>query len=118
MHGHTKVLPKSWLAFDLNVLRRFKFASITIPLSLGRGIVPAKFVPIAGQVISSALTYTSLKYVCEQHIRQCIDVSRQLMLPAPAGVPPQGVPPRGTNDRNPPAGRRQRAPQSSRCARC
>ena len=33
MHGHTKVLPKSWLAFDLNVLRRFKFASITIPFS-------------------------------------------------------------------------------------
>lgn len=34
MHGHTKVLPKSWLAFDLNVLRRLKFASLTIPFSI------------------------------------------------------------------------------------
>jgi len=33
MHGHTKILPKSWLAFDLNVLRRFKFGSVCIPFS-------------------------------------------------------------------------------------
>lgn len=33
MHGHTKVLPKSWLAFDLNVLRRLKFASVAFPFS-------------------------------------------------------------------------------------
>jgi hypothetical protein len=34
MHAHhTKVLPKSWLAFDLNVLRRFNFKSISIPFS-------------------------------------------------------------------------------------
>ena len=26
MHGPTKISPKSWLAFDLNVLRRMKFA--------------------------------------------------------------------------------------------
>ena len=44
----------------------------------------AKVVPIAGQAISAALTFSALKYVCEQHIRQCIDVSRQLALPAPA----------------------------------
>jgi uncharacterized protein (DUF697 family) len=43
----------------------------------------AKYVPVAGQAISAALTYTSLKYVCEQHIRQCIEVSRRLLLPAP-----------------------------------
>lgn len=40
----------------------------------------AKFVPIAGQAVSAALTYSALKYVCEQHIRQCMDVSRQLMI--------------------------------------
>ncbi len=40
----------------------------------------AKFVPIAGQALSAALTYSALKYVCEQHIRQCMDVSRQLMI--------------------------------------
>ena len=40
-------------------------------------------VPIAGQAVSAALTFSALKYVCEQHIRQCIDVSRQLALPPP-----------------------------------
>ena len=43
----------------------------------------AKFVPIAGQAVSAALTYSSLRYVCEQHIRQCVAVSRQLVLAAP-----------------------------------
>lgn len=44
----------------------------------------AKFVPIAGQAVSAALTYSALRYVCEQHIRQCMEVSRLLALPAPA----------------------------------
>lgn len=43
----------------------------------------AKFVPIAGQAVSAALTFTALKYVCEQHIQQCMAVARQLALPAP-----------------------------------
>jgi uncharacterized protein (DUF697 family) len=43
----------------------------------------AKYVPIAGQVVSAGLTFSSLKYVCEQHIQQCAEVSRRLMLPAP-----------------------------------
>jgi uncharacterized protein (DUF697 family) len=43
----------------------------------------AKFVPIAGQAVSAALTYSALRFVCEQHIRQCLDVARQLQLPAP-----------------------------------
>ncbi len=44
----------------------------------------AKFVPIAGQALSAALTYSSLRYVCEQHIRQCVAISEMLMLPSPA----------------------------------
>lgn len=44
----------------------------------------AKFVPIAGQAVSAALTYSALRYVCEQHIQQCLSVRRQLALPAPA----------------------------------
>ena len=43
----------------------------------------AKYVPVAGQALSAALTYSSLRYVCEQHIRQCVAVSRQLLLAAP-----------------------------------
>jgi len=44
----------------------------------------AKYLPVAGQVASAALTFSALQYVCEQHIRQCEAVARQLMLPAPA----------------------------------
>ena len=43
----------------------------------------AKFVPLAGQAVSALLTFSALKYVCEQHIRQCMEVSRLLALPAP-----------------------------------
>ena len=46
----------------------------------------AKYVPIAGQAVSAALTYGALKYVCEQHIQQCIAVRRQLLLPAPTAA--------------------------------
>jgi uncharacterized protein (DUF697 family) len=43
----------------------------------------AKYVPVAGQAISAALTYSALRYVCEQHIRQCVSVSKMLLLAAP-----------------------------------
>ena len=43
----------------------------------------AKYVPIAGSAVSALLTFSSLKFVCEQHIQQCVSVARQLMLPAP-----------------------------------
>ncbi len=33
MHGSTKVSPKSWLAFDLNVLRRMSFTSVALPFT-------------------------------------------------------------------------------------
>lgn len=45
----------------------------------------AKFVPLAGQAVSAVLTFSALRLVCEQHIRQCIAVARQLQLPAPQG---------------------------------
>jgi uncharacterized protein (DUF697 family) len=43
----------------------------------------AKYVPIAGQAVSAALTFGALKFVCEQHILQCVEVARQLCVPAP-----------------------------------
>lgn len=46
----------------------------------------AKYVPIAGQAVSAVLTFSALKFVCEQHIQQCAAVSRQLMLPAPTAA--------------------------------
>jgi uncharacterized protein (DUF697 family) len=48
----------------------------------------AKYVPLAGQALSAALTFSALRFVCEQHIRQCIAVAAQLQLPAPQ----QGAP--------------------------
>lgn len=33
MHGQSKISPKSWLAFDLNILRRQKFESAALPFS-------------------------------------------------------------------------------------
>lgn len=33
MHSHPKVSPKSWLAFELNVLRRMKFRSAMLPFT-------------------------------------------------------------------------------------
>lgn len=38
----------------------------------------AKFVPLAGQAVSAALTYSALRYVCEQHIQQCVAVAREV----------------------------------------
>ena len=47
-----------------------------------------KFVPIAGQGLSAVLTYGALRYVCEQHIKQCMAICEQLRLPAPTVVSP------------------------------
>jgi uncharacterized protein (DUF697 family) len=43
----------------------------------------AKFVPIAGQAVSAALTFSALKFVCERHIRECIAVCDTLAVSAP-----------------------------------
>jgi uncharacterized protein (DUF697 family) len=45
----------------------------------------AKYVPLAGQAVSAALTFSALKFVCEQHIRQCMAVAQRIQLPAPQG---------------------------------
>jgi hypothetical protein len=50
-----------------------------------------KYVPIAGQGLSAALTYGALRYVCEQHIRQCMAICEQLRLPAPTEVLSDGA---------------------------
>jgi uncharacterized protein (DUF697 family) len=54
----------------------------TVGLRLGAQQA-AKWLPVAGQALSAALTFSALRYVCEQHIRQCEAVARQLLLPAP-----------------------------------
>lgn len=45
-----------------------------------------KYVPLAGQAISALIGYTAIRYLGEQHIRDCVQVckSAHLQLPAPA----------------------------------
>src|SRR4051812_3808876 len=48
----------------------------------------AKYVPIAGQAVSAIMGYSALRYLGEEHIKDCIRVVQeaQLALPAPAGT--------------------------------
>jgi uncharacterized protein (DUF697 family) len=39
-----------------------------------------KYVPLAGQAVSAALSFSALRYVCNQHIKQCAQVAGTLML--------------------------------------
>jgi len=42
----------------------------------------AKYVPIAGQALSAAISFAALKYVCHQHIKDCVRVVETLQSPA------------------------------------
>ena len=46
----------------------------------------AKFVPLAGQAVSAVVGYAAIRYLGEQHIKDCVRVAQQaqLLLPAPA----------------------------------
>lgn len=46
----------------------------------------AKFVPFAGQALSALIGYSAIRYLGEEHIRDCVQVCREarLKLPAPA----------------------------------
>ena len=46
----------------------------------------AKFVPLAGQIASATLNYAALRWLGEQHIKDCLRVAQeaQLQLPGPA----------------------------------
>ena len=49
----------------------------------------AKYVPLAGQAVAATLGYATLRYLGEQHLRDCVRVvqAAQLQLPDPAGAP-------------------------------
>lgn len=46
----------------------------------------AKYVPIAGQAVSAMLAYSAVRYLGDEHIKDCVRVARQaqLTLPRPA----------------------------------
>jgi hypothetical protein len=45
----------------------------------------AKYVPVAGQAVSAIMGYTAIRYLGEEHIKDCVRVAQasQLLLPAP-----------------------------------
>ena len=44
----------------------------------------AKYVPLAGQIVSAAVGYAAIRYFGEEHMKDCIRVSRQAQLDVPA----------------------------------
>ncbi|CAN5648124.1 hypothetical protein BH11PSE7_BH11PSE7_37860 [soil metagenome] len=49
----------------------------------------AKYVPLAGQAISAVMGYTALRYLGEEHLKDCVRVAQavQHLLPAPEPLP-------------------------------
>lgn len=43
----------------------------------------AKFVPFAGQIVSAAVGYAAIRYLGEEHMKDCVRVARQAELEVP-----------------------------------
>ncbi len=56
----------------------------TVGVRLTAGQV-AKYVPLAGQAIAAAVGYSAIRYLGEEHLKDCVRVAlaAQLLLPAP-----------------------------------
>ena len=56
----------------------------------------AKYVPLAGQAVAAIMGYTALRYLGEEHIKDCVRVAKeaQLLLPAPQGPRSRATPSR------------------------
>lgn len=44
----------------------------------------SKYVPLAGQVLSALIGYTAIRYLGEEHIRDCVEVCKQAGLQLPS----------------------------------
>jgi hypothetical protein len=44
----------------------------------------ARYVPLAGQAVSALIGYTAIRYLGEQHIRDCVEVCKAAHLTLPA----------------------------------
>ena len=47
----------------------------------------AKYVPLAGQAVAATIGYATLRYLGEQHLRDCVRVVQQAQLQLPAPTP-------------------------------
>jgi hypothetical protein len=62
---------------------------IRMAQSMGRRLTvrqATKYVPLAGQAVSAIMGYTAIRYLGEEHIKDCVRVAQaaQLLLPGPA----------------------------------
>lgn len=77
------VLVGKFITQDL-VLRAAKLVGVRLTAKQA-----ARFVPLAGQAVSALIGYSAIRYLGEQHIKDCLAVvqSAGLALPAPADDP-------------------------------
>lgn len=47
----------------------------------------AKYVPLAGQAVSAFMGYTAIRYLGEEHLRDCVRVAKSAQLLLPASTP-------------------------------
>ncbi|MGE4242611.1 hypothetical protein [Ramlibacter sp.] len=52
----------------------------------------AKYVPLAGQALSAVIGYSAIRYLGEQHIRDCVAVCKSAQLALPAPTASRGLP--------------------------
>jgi uncharacterized protein (DUF697 family) len=73
------VLVGKFITKDL-VLKAAKMIGVRLT-----AVQAAKFVPLAGQAVSAMVGYAAIRYLGEQHIKDCVRVAQaaQLTLPAP-----------------------------------
>jgi len=60
---------------------------IRVAAAIGRRLTmkrAARYVPIAGQALSALIGYGAIRYLGEQHIRDCVEVCRQAGLRLPS----------------------------------
>ena len=50
---------------------------IGMRMTVGRA---AKYVPLAGQAVSAVISYTAIRYLGEEHIKDCVEVCKQAHL--------------------------------------
>jgi uncharacterized protein (DUF697 family) len=72
------VLVGKFITKDL-VLKAAKLIGVRLT-----AIQAAKFVPLAGQAISAIVGYAAIRYLGEQHIKDCVRVAQQAQLTLPA----------------------------------
>jgi hypothetical protein len=56
----------------------------------------AKYVPLAGQAVSAVMGYAAIRYLGEEHIKDCVRVARAARMRLPAPVPGASRPPRAS----------------------